>query len=220
MALLIGMFVFISLANFTKGFRQTQNVKQAIEQMSNPFENEYVHFAPCLISEVLTRGNQQRLYGRTMLRTLPLMVPSPVRRVLHISVDEGRFYHDYDVDYDSNSDLLLFYEIGDTAIEHFNGGFSLLAEMFLNFGYFAVFFFLVLGWWISDQWSKLIITGSLGMASLYAVFPITLTIILLSFRNDFAIHAKMIIQLYIINYCIVRISSRGIIRQALVPGSL
>lgn len=116
----------------------------------------------------------------TFSDSLPLIIPSPIRSLLDITVVKSKYYADISQDAGLN-----------------NGGFSLLAEMFTNFGWLAPGVFFLFGSWLSFYIVKC--KNNLGNINLrYSIAPILYSTFVLAFRNDFGVFIKTIITVQII----------------------
>ena len=119
--------------------------------------------------------------GFTFAPTLMLLVPSPLRILFGINVAPSAYYDD--ISLDANS---------------LNGGFSLIAEMYSNFSWFAPLVFGGLGALLGYMNAK---AARVGRVSLFhAAAPLLFGYFILAFRNDIGIFLKSAIQLLLIAY--------------------
>lgn len=115
----------------------------------------------------------------TFVPSLLLVLPSPIRDILGITVVKSDFYGDL---------------ASVTAVS--NGGFSLLAEMFSNFGWYAPLVFGAIGVLLGILFSRAARVGKVRL--LGAVAPLLYVAFVLAFRNDFGVFLKYAIQLFVI----------------------
>lgn len=121
----------------------------------------------------ITEGNLS--FAPSML----LIIPSPIRAMLGVTVEKSGYYSD----------------IADASGVS-GGGFSLLAEMFSNFGWYAPLVFFAIGVLLGSMLSLSSKVGRVGL--LGAAAPLLYTAFVLSFRNDFGVFLKYAFQLVII----------------------
>lgn len=115
----------------------------------------------------------------TFSGSLGLIIPSPIRSAFGISVEKNDFYQ-----YLSNESNVS------------NGGFSLLAELFANFGWGSVVVMFITGGLIGFLNSRAL---RVGRVSIYnSAAPLLYVAFLLSFRNDLGVLIKYSVQLFFI----------------------
>lgn len=115
----------------------------------------------------------------TFTASLSLLLPSPIRSLLGITVVKSGYYEDLA-----------------QAADIRNGGFSLLAELFTNFGWYALWVMAAMG----------AVTGYLNVRAkrvgranmLISMAPLFYTAFILAFRNDLGVFLKYIVQLFVI----------------------
>jgi hypothetical protein len=146
--------------------------------MKGLFSFEYSTLFNNILSEAVSKGQDLR-NGITFLPSLVLLIPSPLRDVLGIEVAKSTYY----ADIASSADVL-------------GGGFSFVAEMFSNFGWFAPLVFAVLGALIGKMNSGASRVGQVSMV--YATAPLIYEYFILVFRNDFGVFVKSVIQIFVI----------------------
>ena len=111
--------------------------------------------------------------------SLLLIVPSFVRAMFGLEVVKSSYY----VDLSAAADVR-------------GGGFSLLAEMFSNFGWFAPLVFGAIGILLGRAFSRAARVG--GVDFFGATAPLLYVAFVLAFRNDFGVFLKYVVQLYLI----------------------
>jgi len=142
------------------------------------FSFEYSVLYNNMLSGVIASGPTTS-GGLSFMPSLLLIIPSPVRSLLGLSVVKSDFYSD------------LASSTGVT-----NGGFSLLAEMFANFGWFALLAFLSFGMLLGVFFKRAARVGKANF--LGAAAPLLYVAFVLAFRNDFGVFVKYTIQLVIL----------------------
>jgi hypothetical protein len=135
----------------------------------------------------------------TFLKSLWLIIPSPVRTLLGIEVIKSEAY-----------DALV--HIADVR----NGGYSMLAEMFQNFGWWSFLIFALLGRIIGSLNKRAFYVGHADIFA--AMAPLIYTGFVLGLRNDFGVFLKFAIQLLLIAL-FLRILMRRAARTAVTPAS-
>ncbi|MBB4049949.1 hypothetical protein GGR45_003504 [Sphingomonas zeae] len=135
----------------------------------------------------------------TFLKSLWLIIPSPVRTLLGIEVIKSEAY-----------DALV--HIADVR----NGGYSMLAEMFQNFGWWSFLVFALMGWiigWLNKR------AFYVGHADIFAAMaPLIYTGFILGLRNDFGVFLKFAIQLLLIALFLRVLTPRAALK-AVTPAS-
>ena len=142
------------------------------------FSFEYTVLFNNLLSASINAGpNVNEAY--TFTPTLGLLLPSPVRALLDIEVVKSEYY----------------LELSKAAnIE--NGGFSLLGELYTNFGWSAPFVLAAMGGAIGFLNAKAKRVGRVSI--LISAAPMLYTAFILAFRNDLGVFIKYSVQLIII----------------------
>ncbi|WP_404335687.1 hypothetical protein AB2M62_16965 [Sphingomonas sp. MMS12-HWE2-04] len=115
----------------------------------------------------------------TFLNSLWLVIPSPIRTLIGIDVVKSDAY-----------DALV--HIADVR----NGGYSMLAEMFQNFDWWAIMAFALFGWIIGALNRSARRVGSVGIFS--AMAPMIYVAFVVALRNDFGVLLKFIAQLMVV----------------------
>jgi hypothetical protein len=187
------------VVNWLGGVRQEWEFGRETTRDESLLRNELRDFAPLLISEVLEEYEDQRLYGATFRRAIPLLVPSPARRVLGIEVPQAGLNGVVT----SDSELYVFYSVARAAVPMYAGGFSMLAELFMNFGYLGCVFLFLYGVLIKRSWVGLVQSRLRGFFSPHAVFPLMFVILTAAYRNDVAVHLKTLVQVWVIAVAVV-----------------
>ena len=136
----------------------------------------------------------------TFLKSLWLIIPSPIRTLLGIDVIKSEAY-----------DALV--HIADVR----NGGYSMLAEMFQNFGWFAFLVFALLGWVIGSLNKRAFYVGHVDIFA--AMAPLIYTGFILGLRNDFGVFLKFAIQLLLIALFLRFLMRRAAV-VAITPASI
>lgn len=163
--------------------------------LSSLFSFEYSVLINKFLSAAIESGVQVDKYS--FAPTLQLILPSPIRDALGWSVQKADYY-------DEISGLA-----GITS-----GGFSLLAEMYSNFGWNSLIVFLGAGAVMGYLNSKAMRIGRISLP--VAVAPMLYASFILTFRNDLGVFLKYNIQIFIVA-CMLQIflSKR---RRQNVPG--
>lgn len=119
--------------------------------------------------------------GFSFLPQLGLLIPSPLRSLFDMTVVQTDFF-------DSLSD----------SAGVFGGGFSLLAQSYVDFGWFSPLIFGLLGGLIGRMNNR---TARVGHAKLvYAAAPLLYAAFLLAFRNDIGVFLKYTLQLFLVSF--------------------
>lgn len=132
--------------------------------------------------------------GLTFLKSLWLLIPSPVRTLMGIDVIKNEAY-----------------EALSAIAEIRGGGYSMLAEMYQNFGWFSLLAFAAMGFGIGALNRRASQVGTVSIVA--AVAPLIYTGFVIAFRNDFGVFLKFTVQTFIIAY-ILRMSMRIMTRPA------
>jgi len=142
------------------------------------FSFEYTVLFNNLLSAAIEAGpNVHGAY--TFTSSLGLLLPSPIRSLFGIEIVKSDYY----------SDLA-------EAADIRNGGFALLAELFTNFGWGAIWVLCALGALVGFLNARALRVGHAVM--LTSVAPLLYTAFILAFRNDLGVFIKYAIQLLII----------------------
>ena len=148
------------------------------ELVDGLFSFEYSIIFNNFLSAAIEQGSVH-MASYSFMPTLQMLVPSPIRDLLSWSVEKSDYYVELS-------------ELADIR----GGGFSLLAEMFSNFGWSAVTVFLGLGVWIGCFNGMARRAGQVSIP--IAAAPLLYVSFILVFRNDFGVFLKYCIQLLII----------------------
>jgi hypothetical protein len=149
-----------------------------INTYSKIFTYEYSLLFNNILSEVISNVHVMQ-FGKTLSDVGGLLVPSFLRNIFGIKL---------------NTDDIRTEIAHDAGV--FGGGFSLLAEFYLNFGYISILLFLLLGILLSFLNNKILYKNRVSM--IYAATPLFYSCFLVGFRNGLNIFIKQIIQLFII----------------------
>jgi oligosaccharide repeat unit polymerase len=115
----------------------------------------------------------------SFLPQISLIIPSPLRNMLGIEA----------INSDYINELSLLAEVS-------GGGFSMVAQMYTDFGWVSPLIFCLLGFFIGKINFK---ASNIGRVNLiYATAPLLYSMFILSFRNDFGVFLKYSIQLFIV----------------------
>jgi hypothetical protein len=117
----------------------------------------------------------------SFIPSLMLLIPSPLRDLLGVAVIKSSYYADVSAAADARG-----------------GGFSLLAEMFSNFGWYAPLVFGAIGLILGIVFSKAEKVGNVGFVG--ATAPLLYVAFVLAFRNDFGVFLKYVVQLFLIAF--------------------
>lgn len=149
------------------------------ELMSGLFSFEYSIVVNKFLSAAIDSGVETE-QGISFVPSLQLLIPSPLRDLFGISVEKSGYYAD----------------IAD-AIDFHSGGFSLLAEMYSNFGWYAPVIFGVLGFLLGFALSQATRAGKVSIIGAASVlFYVAFVLV---FRNDFGVFIKYVVQLYLVS---------------------
>jgi hypothetical protein len=113
--------------------------------------------------------------GLSFLPQVTLIIPSPIRNLFGITADNNQF----------------FLNVSDYAGIH-GGGFSLLAQTYIDFGWYSFILFFVLGFFIGKMINGASKVGNVSLV--YSVAPMIFGLFLLTLRNDLGVFIKYSIQ--------------------------
>lgn len=119
--------------------------------------------------------------GLSFLPQLTLIIPSPVRDFFNINA--------------TNNDFFL--NVSDYAGIH-GGGFSLFAQTYLDFGWYSIIVFFILGLFIGKLNKGASRVG--GVSFVYSVAPLIFALFILTIRNDLGVFIKYSFQAIIISF--------------------
>lgn len=114
----------------------------------------------------------------TFLKSLWLLIPSPIRTLMDIEVVKSEAYEAL---------------AGIAQVR--NGGYSMLAEMFQNFGWFAIIAFAAMGAGIGALNRLAARVGQVSIVA--ATAPLIYVGFVVAFRNDFGVFLKFVIQTFL-----------------------
>jgi len=134
------------------------------------------------------------LHGISFMPSLELLIPSPLRDYFGLEVVKSGYYSILSADADVSG-----------------GGFSLLAEMFSNFGWMSLLVFWLLGVFFGYFNSRAAKVGNVVITS--AVAPLLYGSFILAFRNDFGVFLKYSIQLIVISWILRLLFSGGVLAR-------
>lgn len=139
------------------------------------FSFEYSVLFNNLVSAVIS-NNLPLSWGGTFTPSLVLLIPSPLRSLLGLDVNKSDLYAQLS---------------GDAGVG--GGGFSLLAEMYMNFGWLSLACFVLFGWLLG-----ILVRGSdrSRVNWFHATAPLYYAAFILAFRNDFGVFLKYVVQLW------------------------
>lgn len=130
----------------------------------------------------------------SFISSLQLLIPSPLRDLFGLAVVKSSYYTNI-----SNS--------ADVQ----GGGFSLLAEMYSNFGWISVFVFGLLGTLVGHLNSRAARVGGVNIT--YSLAPLLYASFILAFRNDFGVFLKYAVQLFLIAFFLNLVFRRRLGKQ-------
>jgi len=145
------------------------------------FSFEYTVLMNNIVSSAIA-NNHPPLLVDFFISIPSLLIPSPLRNVLGTGITPG-VAPDY-----------FEFILEDAGA--FGGGFSLLAEMYMNLGWWGILMFVFFGFLIGKFIKRASIVG--GVDLLYAAAPLIYAQFIISFRNNFSTFAKYSIQLILV----------------------
>jgi hypothetical protein len=119
--------------------------------------------------------------GLTFLKSLWLLIPSPIRTAMDIDVVKS----------DAYEALAAIAQVR-------NGGYSMLAEMYQNFGWFALLAFVAMGGGMGALNRRAARVGNVPIIA--ATAPLIYAAFVVAFRNDFGVFLKFVIQAFVVAY--------------------
>ena len=146
------------------------------ELIDGLFSIEYTMTLDKFLGAAIDTGYQAK-EALSFLPQLGLIIPSPIRNILEIQA--------------TNTDYIV--DLSEAA-EVYGGGFSLVAQMYTDFGWFSPLIFGLLGSLIGKVNYQASKVGRVKL--LYATAPLLYSIFILTFRNDFGVFLKYTIQLF------------------------
>lgn len=133
----------------------------------------------------------------TFLKSLWLLIPSPIRTFLNIEVVKSDAY-----------------EALAGIAEVRNGGYSMVAEMFQNFGWYGMIAFGVMGLGLGALNRRASQVGQVSMVM--AAAPLIYVAFVIAFRNDFGVFIKFVVQAFIVTG-VLRIMMHSQTRTDIAP---
>ena len=149
------------------------------ETWESIFSYEYTILCNNILSESIDQ-NEPALYGEAIAEGFKLAVPSFLRPALGIVRDETKIR-----------------SLAEDA-QVYGGGFSIMAEMYINWKWYSILFFFILGLMFGNNDNKWFDRKTLRMSDCCA--PLIYAYFILSFRNDLAVFLKLLIQITVISY--------------------
>jgi hypothetical protein len=149
----------------------------SVETWKNLFTYEYTVIFNNIVAEVIY-STKEIPYFSTILTSFGLMIPSFIREMLGITIDKE----------------MINSIANDAGV--FGGGFSLFAELYLNFGWFALAVFFLLGSYLGNLDKKWFCAKRIKLKE--AIIPLIYSYIVLGLRNDLGVTIKQIIQIYVV----------------------
>jgi len=146
------------------------------ELVDGLFSIEYTMILDKFLGAAIDTGYQAK-EALSFLPQLGLIIPSPIRNLLEIQATNTDYIEDLS-----------------EAAEVYGGGFSLVAQMYTDFGWFSPLVFGLLGLLIGRVNYQASKVGRVKL--LYATAPLLYSIFILTFRNDFGVFLKYTIQLF------------------------
>lgn len=158
------------------------------ETWESIFSYEYTILCNNILSESIYQ-NKPPLYGETIAEGFKLVVPSFLRSVLGIIPDETKIR-----------------ALAEDA-QVYGGGFSIMAEMYINWKWWSLFFFFIFGALLGNNDNRWFNRKSLRMRD--CCTPLIYAYFILSFRNNTAVFLKQFIQiLFVASFLQIIISNR------------
>lgn len=152
-----------------------------IETWKNIFTYEYTILFNSILGETIGY-TKEFLYGKTVFDGFYMLIPSFLRNMLGLIPDK----------------TIISSIAKDAGV--FGGGFSLFAEMYLNFGWFSVVLFFLMGYFLALQDNKWFNKSHITL--LACTIPLIYSYVILGMRNDMAVLVKQIFQIYIVLYIV------------------
>jgi hypothetical protein len=148
------------------------------ELVKGLFSFEYTVLFNNLLSAAITNGPNLE-GGLTFMSSAALILPSPIRAMLGLEVVKSDYYQ----------------TLSDSANVG-NGGFSLLAELYSNFGWYAVLVLGFMGLLLGSMNARAMRVGYTNF--LASTAPLLYSAFILAFRNDLGVFIKYSIQLLVV----------------------
>ena len=173
-------------------FGGVMDLKQII---AGVFSFEYTVALSNIVSAAI-ENNHPPLIVDFFLSIPSLLIPSPIRNAIGLNITPGTGGDYY---------LTILQDAGVLG-----GGFSMLAEAYINLSWWAIILFLLLGYVIGKFIKGAARVGKVNL--LYATAPLMYASFLINLRNNFATFAKYSIQLIIIAFIV-----KAILKARWVP---
>lgn len=148
------------------------------ELLDGLFSIEYTMILDKFLGAAIETGFRAK-EALSFLPQIGLILPSPLRNLLSVQA--------------TNTDFIM--ELSESA-EVYGGGFSFVAQMYSDFGWFAPMVFCLLGLLIGRMNYQASKVGRVKL--IYATAPLLYSIFILTFRNDFGVFLKYTIQLFVV----------------------
>ena len=148
------------------------------ELLDELFSIEYTMILDKFLGAAIETGFRAK-EALSFLPQIGLILPSPLRNLLGVQA--------------TNTDFIM--ELSESA-EVYGGGFSFVAQMYSDFGWFAPMVFCLLGLLIGRMNYQASKVGRVKL--IYATAPLLYSIFILTFRNDFGVFLKYTIQLFVV----------------------
>lgn len=162
------------------------NTYSITEILNYLFSFEYLTLFNLIVSEVILRYSDAHdfLLGSSYSNAIALVIPSFIRDIFDISINPN-------VEIDA-----VRYAAGVHG-----GGFSLVGELFMNFGYYSIIFVFLYSIIVNSFLYRIILKYSsyMKISFIECIIPLILIMTILSLRNDTSPLIKYTIQLLIIS---------------------
>jgi hypothetical protein len=189
------IILLLATVNTVATFRETRDLSASVlgeEGRKIMLKNEYLIFLDALLSETMSQFESNYLCGETFLDIFKLLVPSIIRRWIGISDDCHPIYG----------------QIGWATFPDYGGGFSFVAECYVNFGWLGAGCMFVFGVLVKRFYTLMDFTRRKGLFSMYSVCPLVLLNLHLMYRNGAAGNIKYVIQVCVLAVVIMFICSK------------
>jgi hypothetical protein len=174
--ILIITSVLIFMPNLFVYSRMGINFYENIDQL---FSFEYLIVFNNILGAAL--DYQSRDFEFTFINQLWLIIPSFIRSILDLNSSNNEFYESVAANGGVTS-----------------GGFSLLGQLYIDFGIFYPLVIFVIMFIFHFHYKSFFLRKHNGLNFFNYIFPLFFLIIMLGLRNDFGVVLKQIFQLYIV----------------------
>ncbi len=153
------------------------------EILSSLFSFEYTLLFNLIVAEVMNSYENAWMLGSSFYSSLFLLLPSFLRNIIGLDQQKHDIYG------------MILHDAG-----VFGGGFSLPAELLLNYSWFAILYFLLIGYILGYGRKKILIRleHSVAVTFIQTSYILFYIAFILSLRNDFGVFIKYIFQLWVI----------------------